>query len=371
MSDKPTVQSGTIGMGRREFALLTICLAVVLWPAGLAGAVGRQFHSALPCGRTLLMGGAGACGPILGCVRRPTICREHAPRVRRGMTGERGAAGRTGASGADGSTGGMGPLGPGGSRGSDGTAGAQGLQGVQGSIGLTGALGLPGATGFTGAVGLAGVDGALGLTGATGEAGFAGATGAQGLQGVQGSIGATGAVGLAGAIGATGAVGAAGPQGGTGADGPRGLTGPTGPAGSTSSGLAQYAYIYNTSGEVVPLESGVTFDTHGVLTSGIVHAAGDAGITLVDAGVYKVSFSVSVTEPNQMTLFVGGVPTAGATYGSGAGTQQNSGQVIVMAAAGAVVTVRNHSSAAAIGLATPIGGTQPTANASILIEKLD
>jgi hypothetical protein len=149
------------------------------------------------------------------------------------------------------------------------------------------------------------------------------------------------------------------------------LTGPSGPAGSTSSGLAQYAYIYNTSGEVVPLESGVTFDTNGVLTSGIVHAAGDAGVMLVDAGAYLISFSVSVTEPNQMTLFVGGVPAPGGTYGSGAGTQQNSGHVIVIVAAGAVVAVRNHSSAAAVGLVTPIGGTQPTVNASILIEKLD
>ena len=44
-----------------------------------------------------------------------------------------------------------------------------------------------------------------------------------------------------------------------------------------------------------------------------------------------------------------------------------------MVAAGGVVTVRNHSSAAAIGLAAapPIGGTQPAVNASIVIEKLD
>jgi hypothetical protein len=39
-------------------------------------------------------------------------------------------------------------------------------------------------------------------------------------------------------------------------------------------------------------------------------------------------------------------------------------------AAGAVITLRNHSSSAAIGLATLIGGTAESVNASILIEKL-
>jgi hypothetical protein len=154
-------------------------------------------------------------------------------------------------------------------------------------------------------------------------------------------------------------------------DGPRGLTGPTGPSGPVSTGLSQFAYIYNTSGQVVPLEASVTFDTNGVLTPGVSHAAGDPGITLVNAGAYKISFSVSATEPNQMTLFVDGVPALGTTYGSGAGTQQNVGQAIVIVSAGGVVTLRNHSSAAAVGLATPIGGTQPTVNASIVVEKLD
>jgi hypothetical protein len=44
--------------------------------------------------------------------------------------------------------------------------------------------------------------------------------------------------------------------------------------------------------------------------------------------------------------------------------------VIVRAAAGDVLTLRNHSSAAAVTLQTLAGGTQFNANASILIEKL-
>ena len=120
----------------------------------------------------------------------------------------------------------------------------------------------------------------------------------------------------------------------------------------------------------MPLEADVTFDTNGVLTPGIAHALGVAGITLVTAGTYEATFSVSGTEPSQMALFVNGILVPGTVYGSGAGTQQNTGQAIFVAPAGAVLTVRNHTSSAAVGLATPIGGTQASVNASVVIEKL-
>jgi len=123
-------------------------------------------------------------------------------------------------------------------------------------------------------------------------------------------------------------------------------------------------------GETVPLEADVTFDSNGVLTPGITHAPGAAGVTLTTAGTYAVTFSVSGTEPSQMALFVNGTLVPGTVYGSGAGTQQNTGQAILVAPAGAVLTVRNHTSSAAVGLATPIGGTQPSSNASVVIEKL-
>lgn len=137
-----------------------------------------------------------------------------------------------------------------------------------------------------------------------------------------------------------------------------------------ASGLSQYAYIYNLGGESVPLEADVTFDTNGVLTPGITHALGVAEITLTTAGTYEATFSVSGAEPSQMALFVNGILVPGTVYGSGAGTQQNTGQAIFIAPAGAVLTVRNHTSSAAVGLATPIGGTQASVNVSVAIEKL-
>jgi hypothetical protein len=135
--------------------------------------------------------------------------------------------------------------------------------------------------------------------------------------------------------------------------------------------LSEFAYVYNLRGESVALEGDVTFDSNGVLTSGIAHALGGAGIRLVGSGTYRVEYSISGTEPSQFALFVNGTTlVSGSVYGSGAGTQQSTGQALVTVVAGDVLTLRNHTSAAAVTLATPIGGTQQSTNASVTIEKL-
>jgi len=127
------------------------------------------------------------------------------------------------------------------------------------------------------------------------------------------------------------------------------------------------------SAQVVPLETGVTFDNNGIGTAGFVHGLGSSDITVINQGVYKVTFSVSGTEPSQFALFINGVVVADSVYGSGAGTQQNNGQAIVALEANDVLTLVNHTSAAAVSLAAtpPIGGTAATVNASILIQQLD
>ncbi|RUT39254.1 collagen-like protein, partial [Paenibacillus anaericanus] len=150
--------------------------------------------------------------------------------------------------------------------------------------------------------------------------------------------------------------------------GPAGATGSTG---ATGEGLSQYGYIYNLGAQVVAIEADVSFDTNGFLTPGFTHAPGTAPVLVVDSGNYEVSFSVSGVEPNQFALFLNSSNlVAGSVYGSGAGTQQNNGQVIITLAAGDVLTLRNHSSAAAVTLQTLAGGTQANVNASIIIKKL-
>jgi cell division GTPase FtsZ len=71
-----------------------------------------------------------------------------------------------------------------------------------------------------------------------------------------------------------------------------------------------------------------------------------------------------------MSLFLDGSLVDGTTFGSGAGTQPNIGQAIVTVADDDVLTLRNHTTTAAIGLTTPIGGTEETTNASVVIEKI-
>lgn len=139
---------------------------------------------------------------------------------------------------------------------------------------------------------------------------------------------------------------------------------------ASSGGLSEYAYIYNLSAATIAIEGDITFDTNGVIV-GIVHTAGSSSIIIATAGHYKVAFSVSGVEPNQFAVYQNGAPVAGGIYGSGAGTQQTTGQVLIAAAAGDVLSLRNHSSAAAVTLQFLAGGTQTNVNASILIEKLN
>ena len=146
-----------------------------------------------------------------------------------------------------------------------------------------------------------------------------------------------------------------------------GATGPQGPAGPA--GQPNYGYVYNVSAQTVAIEAPVIFDSNGPL-SGFTHTAPAAAIGVLSEGMYLIDFSASGTQADQFALTDNGTVIPGTTYGSGAGTQQNTGQVIVILAAGDVVTVVNHSSAAAIGLATTIGGTQANVNASIVIEQL-
>ena len=121
----------------------------------------------------------------------------------------------------------------------------------------------------------------------------------------------------------------------------------------------------------VAIEAPILFSDNGVKTAGITHAPGNAGIVIASAGDYKVTFSVSGVEPGQFALFLNGAPVAGTVYGSGAGTQQNNGQAILTIAPNDVLTLVNHSSAAAVTLQTLAGGTQTSVNASVLLQKLN
>ena len=245
------------------------------------------------------------------------------------------------------------------------------LAGPPGPAGPVGPVGPAGAIGPIGPQGVAGPAGAVGATGATGVAGPIGPQGAIGATGTTGAVGPQGVAGPAGAVGANGTTGAVGATGATGAAGPTGATGTTGATGATGSagGIGGYAYVFNNSAEVVAIEAPIAFDQNGPLL-GITHAPGNPGVVIGSAGTYSIQYSVSGVEPGQFSLFVNGAPILNSIYGSGAGTQQNSGLLILSLSANDVLTLVNHSSAAAVTLQTLAGGTQNNVNASLLILKL-
>jgi hypothetical protein len=120
----------------------------------------------------------------------------------------------------------------------------------------------------------------------------------------------------------------------------------------------------------VAVETDIAFDSNGEL-AGITHAPGTSAVTVTESGLYEIDFSVSGAEPNQFALFINGAPLSGSIFGSGAGTQQTTGGVIVTLAAADVITLRNHSSAAAVTLQILAGGTQFNSNAAIRIKRLN
>jgi hypothetical protein len=178
------------------------------------------------------------------------------------------------------------------------------------------------------------------------------------LVGVAGAIGAAGpqgAQGIAGLVGAIGAAGAAGPQGTPGIPGLGGVLG--------------YGYIYNLTAESIPFQTPIPFDSNGLL-AGVTHAPASPDIIVVSAGTYAIFFSESGTGPNQFGIGVNGVLQPSTIYGSGAGTQQNLGQAILVLGAGDIITIINADTVTAVGLASLIGGPLAAVNASVFIIRL-
>ena len=247
-----------------------------------------------------------------------------------------------------------------------GVAGPPGPVGPQGPAGVAGT---PGADGVAGPVGAAGPAGPAGPQGVAGPPGAQGAAGADGVAGPAGPVGPTGAQGPAGPAGPIGPAGVQGPAGADGAEGPVGPVGPVGPAGPAGSALSSYAYIYNVGFQVVPIGASIVFDSAGP-SAGVTFLPSTSFIAVQTSGVYDVAFHVSGIEPNQFAVFVNGAPAPGAVFGSGAGTQQTHGRVLLQLAAGDTISIVNHASAAAVSLQSFAGGTQSNVNASVTLLRI-
>ncbi|PFA99952.1 collagen-like repeat preface domain-containing protein [Bacillus anthracis] len=214
-----------------------------------------------------------------------------------GCLGGGGATGATGATGPQGPAGATGATGPQGPAGAQGATGPQGPQGVQGPAGATGPQGAQGPAGATGATGPQGIQGPAGATGATGPQGPAGATGPQGIQGPAGATGATGAQGAQGPAGATGATGPQGPQGVQGVQGPAGATGATGATGPAGTPIpVTIAAIGNSNAQTISPGMNIQFNQVFEINNIDFNDTTDT-LTVLETGVYDISFSASTTFP--------------------------------------------------------------------------
>ncbi|MGH0514764.1 Gly-Xaa-Xaa repeat protein, partial [Bacillus cereus] len=145
-----------------------------------------------------------------------------------------------------------------------------------------------------GATGPQGVQGNTGATGSTGPQGVQGNTGATGPQGAQGNTGATGPQGAQGNTGATGPQGVQGPTGATGI----GVTGPTGP----SFPVATIVVTNNIQQTVLQFNN---FIFHTVFNANNIIFNGTDTVTVINAGIYVISVSISTTAPGCAPLGVG------------------------------------------------------------------
>ncbi|MBJ9981134.1 Gly-Xaa-Xaa repeat protein, partial [Bacillus sp. S70] len=140
----------------------------------------------------------------------------------------------------------------------------------------------------TGPQGAQGIQGPAGATGATGP------QGAQGIQGPAGATGAQGAQGVQGPAGATGAQGAQGPAGATGATGAQGATGATGPAGTPIP--VTIAAIGNSNAQTISPGMNIQFNQVFEINNINFNDTTDT-LTVLETGVYDISFSASTTFP--------------------------------------------------------------------------
>jgi hypothetical protein len=202
-----------------------------------------------------------------------------------------------------------------------------------------------------------------------------------------GGIAAVGPAGPAGQAGVQGPAGDLGPQGpegpeGMGVEGIPGPEGPQGPAGvdGVGAGPAGFHYLsaYNTAAETITRAiagNRVTFSNLGGSLGDITFTPGTSAIQVLSDGVYKITFSVTADEDNQLDIRVNGnPPTGGAKVFGGTGGRANEGMAVIALTGGDSITLENWTSTGVTGelaLEELLGGTAPAINAWITVEQLN
>ena len=148
-------------------------------------------------------------------------------------------------------------------------------------------------------------------------------------------------------------------------------------ASAAAAGACQSGYFFNLEAtDTVAIGAPFPFDTDGPTNPALyAHTASptpatSAPITILTAGTYRVDYSVTVAEARQIALYLDGAVVLSTIYGQATGTAVTTAFAIIEVAAGQVLTLRNHLSAAALTLVTPSGGTANNTTDSLIITKL-
>lgn len=217
------------------------------------------------------------------------------------------------------------------------------------------------------------------MIGTTGAQGSPGSAGSPGAQGIQGNIGATGPPGVTGSTGATGVVGGTGPTGTTGAAGATGTSGTTGSSGATGatgppaqSNVADFfALMPPDNAATVAPGTPVQFPQDGP-SAGVIARLNASAFVLPNVGIYRVTFSVSVTEAGQLVLTLNGAELPSSVFGRATGTSQIAGDALVQTTTpNSVVSVNNPTGESTALTITPLAGGTDPATASLVIEQVD
>lgn len=215
-----------------------------------------------------------------------------------------------------------------------------------------------------GGTGPAGPAGVQGPAGPEGPQGAPGAAGSQGIQGPMGPQGIQGPAGPTGAEGPQGPVGATGPTGPTGPEGPAGAAGPIGEAPPVSALYATNVPVQN------PVSAGtaLVFNTNQLEKgSSIVHAPDSGVFSIVQPGIYLISYSIVGTNPSEgstirVELQVNGATVPGSrtseTIAVATGTASLSSSVLI-----------NVPASSSLSLVTLEDGSTFT-NANLVIQRL-
>jgi hypothetical protein len=176
------------------------------------------------------------------------------------------------------------------------------------------------------------------------------------------------------AAGTPGPAGERGPQGVPGTDGIQGPPGPPGQPGAPAPVDYREAYALMPPDNAATVAPGTAVDFP---ENGPVHASSgilrinSSQFLLADTGTYRVQFSVSVTEAGQLALALNGNPLPYTVAGRATGTSEITGEALVTANPGDVLTLVNPAGNPTALTITPLaGGTQPVA-ATLIIELID